>query len=82
MADNTINRQSLNTDLETRYKTQHVGGAFDAKGPQPDVLGIQEKTWTKKGFGKSGDEGLGLAGSKTYDKSLYRQGFDGRKYKG
>jgi len=75
-------RPSLNTDLETRYKTQHAGGAFDAKGPQPDVLGIQEKTWTKKGFGNAGDEGLGLAGTKTYDKSLMLQGFNNKKYKG
>lgn len=26
-----INRESLNVDLETRYKKQKAGGAFDAK---------------------------------------------------
>ena len=77
-------RESLKTDLESRYSTQRVGGAFDATSAGTMGLGdmgIQERTWTKAGFVKAIDEGLGLNGTKQYDRSLMRQGFDNRKYK-
>jgi hypothetical protein len=80
--DNTINRQSLNTDLATRYATQKVGGAYDAKKPTPDIFGIQEKFWTKPGFPLGEQENLGTGGSKKIEQSLYRQGFNNTKYKG
>ncbi len=34
-----FNRESLNKSLEERYKTQKVGGAFDAKKATPDIFG-------------------------------------------
>jgi hypothetical protein len=85
MADNA-NRQSLNISLAERYSSQHVGGAYDAKGPQPDVLGIQETFWTKKGFVAAIGEKLGTGGTKKIEQSLYRQSgvinqFNNNKYK-
>jgi hypothetical protein len=82
MADNTINRKSSEVDLATRYLTQTVGGAYDAKGAQPDMFGIQEKFWSKSGFARRGEEGLGTNGHKSIEQSLFRQGFDDTKYKG
>jgi len=38
-----LNRESLNKSLEERYKTQKVGGAFDAKKATPDIFGQLEK---------------------------------------
>jgi hypothetical protein len=75
-----LNRESLNKSLEERYKTQKVGGAFDAKKATPDIFGQLEKDWTKAGFAKLGDEGLGLEyGAK--GQSIYLNGFNNKKYK-
>jgi hypothetical protein len=76
-----VNRDSLNKSLEERYKTQKVGGAFDAKKATPDIFGQAEKDWTKPGFAKEGEEGLGIAGIKK-GQSLYLKGFNNKKYKG
>jgi hypothetical protein len=79
---NSINRESLTTDLETRYSNQKAGGAFDAKKPTPgETFGSQEKIWTKGGFINANEEGLGLAGAKQYTKSMYLTGFNNKKYK-
>jgi len=57
-----LNRESLNKSLEERYKTQKVGGAFDAKdiNTKPDSITLsadgshssngQQFTITKGGF--------------------------------
>ena len=44
-AQTPIDRQSLNTDLASRYETQRVGGAFNAKEvkEQPIDFGYQDK---------------------------------------
>ena len=74
------NRESLNKGLLERYETQHVGGAFDAKKATPDIFGQLEKDWTKAGFAKLGDEGLGLEyGAK--GQSIYLDGFNNKPYK-
>lgn len=75
-----VNRESLNKSLEQRYETQKVGGAFDAKKATPDIFGQLEKQWTKPGFAKAGEEGLGINGTKK-GQSLYSKGLDTRKYK-
>lgn len=75
-----VNRDSLNKSLEERYKTQKVGGAFDAKKATPDIFGQLEKNWTIPGFAENGDEGLGLEG-KIKTSSLYLKGFSNKKYK-
>lgn len=75
-----FNRESLNKSLEERYKTQKVGGAFDAKKATPDIFGQLEKDWTKPGFASGGEEGLGIEGIKK-GKSLYLNGFNNKKYK-
>ena len=74
-----INRESLNKGLLERYETQHVGGAFDAKKPTPDIFGKLEKDWTPPGFGGI-PPGIGIAGIKK-GKSLYLNGFNNKKYK-
>ena len=75
-----LNRESLNKGLSERYATQHVGGAFDAKKATPDIFGQLEKDWTKTGFAKRGDEGLGLEyGAK--GQSIYLDGFNNKPYK-
>ncbi len=76
-----VNRESLTKTLEQRYQTQHVGGAYDAKKPTPDIFGIQEKLWTKPGFQNGGNGELGLGGQKKFDQSVYLKGFDNTKYK-
>jgi hypothetical protein len=76
-----VNRESLNKSLEERYKTQKVGGAFDAKKATPDIFGQLEKNWTKAGFAKAGEEGLGIEGTQSKKGSLYIQGFSNKKYK-
>lgn len=76
-----VNRESLNKSLEERYKTQKVGGAFDAKKATPDIFGQLEKNWTKAGFVKAGEEGLGIEGTQSKKGSLYIQGFSNKKYK-
>jgi hypothetical protein len=43
-----VNRESLNKSLEERYKTQKVGGAFDAKKATPDIFGQLEKIGLKQ----------------------------------
>ena len=73
------NRESLNKGLLERYETQHVGGAFDAKKPTPDIFGKLEKDWTPPGFGGI-PPGIGIAGIKK-GKSLYLNGFNNKKYK-
>ena len=73
------NRESLNKGLLERYETQHVGGAFDAKNPTPDIFGKLEKDWTPPGFGGI-PPGIGIAGIKK-GKSLYLNGFNNKKYK-
>ena len=73
------NRESLNKGLLERYETQHVGGAFDAKKPTPDIFGQLEKDWTPPGFGGI-PPGIGIAGIKK-GKSLYLNGFNNKKYK-
>lgn len=82
-------RPSIDTDLESRYATQRAGGAFDAKEAGTlglGDMGIQERIWTKQGFQTAAGENLGMGpggggGTKSYDKSLMRQGFNNRKYK-
>jgi hypothetical protein len=74
-------RPSLTTNLETRYSTQHIGGAFDAFTLNYGDFGLLERIWTKAGFVAALAEGLGLLGAKTYVDSLYRQGLDETKYK-
>lgn len=65
-----INRPSLNKSLVERYSTQHIGGAFDASGPnQPDTFGWLEKEWTVPGFVGADKEKLGLGGRKKYNQS-------------
>jgi hypothetical protein len=76
-----VNRESLNKSLEERYKTQKVGGAFDAKKATPDIFGDLEKKWTKAGFVNAGDEKLGIEGTQSKKGSLYIQGFSNKKYK-
>ena len=79
-AQTSIERDSLETTLEGRYKTQRVGGAFDAKKATPDIFGLLEKDWTKPGFAIGGEEGLGIEGIKK-GKSLYLNGLDTKRYK-
>jgi len=88
MAETSIDRPSLNTNLENRYNTQRVGGAFDAKsimndgGSQPLINSSQEAEFTKPGFqtklphgtSQFKNDGLGL--------SKYVKGLDTRRYKG
>ncbi len=81
MSDNVIDRKSLVLNLEQRYLTQPVGGAYDAKKGTPDIFGIQEKFWTSPGFAGKGEEGLGTKGRKSIEQSLCRQGFTNIKYK-
>ena len=76
---NIDDRPSLNNGLLEKYYTEHVGGAFDAKKPTPDIFGIQEKYWTIPGFVSweclGYGENLGNGGSKKIEDSTYRQGY-------
>lgn len=82
MADNLEKRPSLIKTLEDKYKTEYVGGAYDAKLPTPDIFGLQEKYWTTAGFVSANLEQLGTGGTKKIEDSLYRQGgFTNKKYK-
>jgi hypothetical protein len=75
-------RPSLSKDLETRYASQHTGGAFDSKALGTGVdFGLQEKFWTKAGFPAPQEERLGFGGTKQWTQTRYRQGFSDRKYK-
>lgn len=80
---NPINRPSLNKSLTDRYASQHIGGAFDASGPnQPDMSGWLEKEWTKPGFQvveqlkDKSKEKLGILGRKKYNQSEGNKGLN------
>ena len=80
MATNT--RPSTQTDLASRYASQTVGGAYNAKEVknQPIDFGLQETLWTSPGFkGEGENKGLG-AGKRDIQSSLYRQGLDTTRY--
>jgi len=73
---NTINRESLNTNLEKRYKTQRAGGAYDAK-IIPNALVDDFSNEFADGFTKGG------ANTHLPKKdSIYVSGLSTKKYKG
>ncbi len=90
----TIDRPSLNKTLESRYETQPVGGAYDAKnivtkGGNTVSLGgsTYDTNYTvTKGFKTQMATGVtelkDAAGVKSKQISLYMQGFNNKKYKG
>ena len=90
----TIDRPSLNKNLESRYETQPVGGAYDAKnivtqGSNTVSLGgsTYDTNYTvTKGFKTKMATGVtelkDAAGANSKQISLYMQGFNNKKYKG
>lgn len=89
----TIDRPSLDKTLETRYATQQVGGAYDAKnivtqGGNPVSLGgstFDTNYTVTKGFKTKMTTGVtelkDAAGTRSKQLSLYMQGFNNKKYK-
>lgn len=73
MTDNT--RQSLNKDLESRYKTDKAGGAYDAKAAGTLFADGFQNTFAD-GFTKGG-----LNTKLPKKDSIYLQGLDTRKYR-
>ena len=88
-----INRESLSTDMETRYKNQNAGGAFDAKNivTQPGDrssnggvgFGLQETRYTNKLFRVSSNSFLQQSDFKNEGNnlSLYSKGLNTTPYK-
>lgn len=73
---NPIERDSLTTNLETRYKTQRAGGAYNAK-QVPNALVDDFSNEFANGFTKGG------ANTNLPKKdSIYLNGLDTKKYKG
>ncbi len=89
-AQTPIERQSLTTDLQSRYLTQHAGGAFEVK--EAETTGkheslskappgsLQSSIWTPAGFKTR----MSLLLTEFKAKALNfvdSQGLDNRKYK-
>jgi hypothetical protein len=89
----TIDRPSLDKNLETRYATQQVGGAYDAKniitqGGNTVSLGgstFDTNYTVTKGFKTKMTTGVtelkDANGSRSKQLSLYMQGFNNKPYK-
>lgn len=89
----TIDRPSLNKNLEERYATQQVGGAYDAKniitqGGNSVSLGgstFDSNYTVTKGFKTRMNTGVtelkDAAGASSKQISLYMQGFNNKPYK-
>ena len=84
------NRPSLTTNLEQKYKTEHVGGSFDAKsittdGKHSPILGsIQSARYTKAGFKTKMLDGqtelYEAQGTTSKESSIYMKGFSNVRY--
>ena len=87
MADK-IDRQSLTTDLTSRYNNSKVGGAYDAKkagtstetSPQAGLYDNTANFVVKQQQGVSNFKGT--SGASYNEVSLYSKQLDTRKYKG
>ncbi len=89
----TIDRPSLEKNLETRYATQPVGGAYNAKDiirQGGNVVSLGGSTFdtnytVTKGFKTKMATGVtelkDAAGASSKQLSLYMQGFNNKKYK-
>jgi hypothetical protein len=87
MANNTIDRQSLSTDLVGKYNSSKVGGAYDAKKAGTSTAGasIQAANYDKDPnfVVKQSTTNFKGAESNNYNEiSLYSKNVDLRKYKG
>jgi hypothetical protein len=88
MAEISINRESLTKNLEDRYNTQRVGGAFDARsvmndgGSQPLINSTQEAQFTKPGFQTKLPIGQSQFKNDGEGLSQYVRNLDTRRYKG
>jgi len=71
-----IERESITTNLETRYKKQRVGGAYDAK-QIPDALVDDFSNEFANGFTKGG-----VNTNLPKKDSIYLSGLNTKKYKG
>lgn len=89
----TIDRPSLEKNLETRYATQPVGGAYNAKDivtQGGNVVSLGGSTYdtnytVTKGFKTKMAAGVtelkDAVGGRSKQLSLYMQGFNNKKYK-
>jgi hypothetical protein len=83
-----INRESLVTTIEDRFKSQRAGGAFDAKTAGTSTIpnSTQETMFSKtKGFKTEAMQGVSeykdIDGNKSKELSSMVRGLDTRKYK-
>ncbi len=89
----TIDRPSLDKNLEKRYATQQVGGAYDAKNiitKGGNTVPLDGSTFdtnytVTKGFKTKMETGVtelkDANGSRSKQLSLYMQGFNNKPYK-
>jgi len=83
---NPIQRPSLTTDLATRYATQNVGGAYDARdiieaGVDPLQASYQGQQFqNQNGFLTEVQQGVSDFKGDGNDLSQYVQGLDTTKY--
>ncbi len=81
-----ISRPSLTTDLATRYATQNVGGAYDArdiieKGVDPIVASYQGATFQNiNGFLTEAQQGVSDFKNNGNGLSQYVEGLSTKKY--
>ncbi len=87
---NPIKRDSLTTNLEKRYASQHVGGAFDAKNITTKAgtivtteTTLQDKTFRDGGFEvKETSSGFKDVENGNSSLSSFLKGFSNKKYNG
>ena len=89
----TIDRPSLEKNLETRYETQTVGGAYNAKDiviQGGNIVSLGGSTFdtnytVTKGFKTKMGTGItelkDAVGARSKQLSLYMQGFNNKPYK-
>ena len=89
----TIDRPSLEKNLETRYETQTVGGAYNAKDiviQGGNIVSLGGSTFdtnytVTKGFKTKMGTGItelkDAVGTRSKQLSLYMQGFNNKPYK-
>jgi len=81
-----VSRPSLTTDLSSRYATQKVGGAFDAKniiegGVAPAFASLQGVQFqVKNGFLTEEPQNISNFKNDGGDLSIYAQGLNTTKY--
>lgn len=85
---NAVARPSIQTDLASRYATQNVGGAFDARniietGVDGLFASIQSGEFqVKNGFLTKEQQGVSDFKNEGKDLSIFVTNLDTRKYKG